>query len=57
MSKWNLIDDLPEHIWSAISDMLEVSLWAQTLDEQTRPVSRMQALEQYRDWYYRRYGV
>ena len=56
MNERNLVADLPEHIWSAIRDMLMESPWAKTLTEATQPMSRSEALERYKEWYYRRYG-
>jgi len=54
MNEYDLTPDIPEHIWSAISDLLRCSLWNE-IPHDPEPTSRMEALRAYCDWYYSRY--
>ena len=47
-----MIANIPEHIWSVLSDLMAASPW---MPERT-PDSRLEALIDYCNWHFDRYG-
>ena len=48
-----MIPNIPEHVWSAIADLMAASIWS----PDTTPDSRLEALIDYCNWYFDRYGT
>lgn len=57
MNENEMIPNIPEHLWSAMADVLRGSLWNIEAAPLQQPHTRVDALISYCNWYYDRYGT